>query len=121
MKTKSLFPCVLAAAVLLSLSACNSNTIEISSVGETMAYDKTILEAKAGETVKLTLRNVATSPAMVHDWVLVRPGKLEAIGIAAIAAGAAKDYLPDSPDILAHTHLVKPGESDTIEFKAPDV
>ena len=94
-------------------------TLEISSVGDTMAYDKTALEAKAGETVKLTLKNVATSPAMVHDWVLVKPGKAETVAMDGLKAGPDKGYLSESPDILAHTHLVKPGESDSIEFKAP--
>ena len=118
MKTQFVFAAALAAILF---SACDSSTeLNIASVGETMAYDKTVLEAKAGQTVKLTLKNNATSPAMVHDWVLVKPGKLEAIGTAAIAAGPSKDYLPDSPDILAHTKLTKPGESDTIEFKAPE-
>jgi azurin len=84
-----------------------------------MAYDKTTLEAKAGSTVKLTLKNNATSPAMVHDFVLVKPGTENEIGAAGIAAGPAKDYVPDSPNVLAHTKLLKPGESDTITFTAP--
>src|SRR4051812_16405120 len=98
MKTKSRFICVQLAALFL-LSACQDN-LEISSVGDTMAFDKTVLEAKAGSTVKLTFHNVATSPAMSHDWVLVRAGKEEAVAMAGLTAGQAKDYLPDSPDIL---------------------
>jgi azurin len=110
----------LAAPIFLAaLSACNSN-LELSSVGDTMAYDKTLLEAKPGQSVKLTFHNVANSPAMLHDWVLVKPGTIEAVANAGIAAGPGKDYIPDSPDILAHTRLTKPGETDSIEFKAPD-
>lgn len=108
------------AATLLSLSACMGNSIEISSVGDTMAYDKTLLEAKAGETVKLTLRNSAKSPAMLHNWVLIQPGSTDRVVMAALQAGQGKGYLPDgSPDVIAHTRLTNPGESDTIEFKAP--
>ena len=119
MKTRDFVP-ALAFAMAAALSACNQS-VELSSVGDTMAYDKTLLEAKPGQSVSLTFHNVATSPAMQHDWVLVKPGKEEAVATAAIAAGPGKDYMPDSPDILAHTKLTKPGESDSITFKAPDV
>jgi len=116
MKTQLLLPVL---GALLALSSCNGNSVELSSVGDTMAYDKTTLEAKPGEKVSLTFHNVATSPAMQHDWVLVKPGKVNDVANAALAAGPSKDYIPDSQDILAHTKLTKPGETDTIEFTAP--
>lgn len=104
----------------LGIQACTNTTeLNLSTVGDTMAYDKTTLEAKAGSTVKLTLKNNATSPAMIHDFVLVKPGTENEVGAAAIAAGPGKDYIPDSPSILAHTKLLKPGETDTITFTAP--
>jgi azurin len=105
---------------LTSLCACdNSTELNIETVGDTMAYNLTTLQVKAGSTVKLTLKNDATSPAMQHDWVLVQPGKEQAIALAGITAGPGKDYIPDSADIIAHTKLTKPGESDTITFTAP--
>lgn len=109
-----------ALVALTALSSCDSTTeLNIETVGDTMAYNQTTLQAKAGGTVKLTLKNNATSPAMQHDWVLVKPGKEQAISLAGITAGPGKDYIPDSPDIIAHTKLTKPGESDTITFTAP--
>ena len=30
-----------------------------------------------------------------------------------------KGYIPDSPDILAHTKLINPGQSESIEFTLP--
>lgn len=111
------------ASALLALSAfpaCDNTTeLTISPVGDTMAFSLTQMEAKAGSKVTLTLKNVATSPAMQHDWILVQPGKDQEVSTAAYAAGAAKDYIPDSPSIIAHTKLTKPGESDTITFTAP--
>jgi azurin len=119
MKNKSFFAMALAAA-LMGLSACMGNSIEIGSKGDTMEYDKTLLEAKAGETVKLTMKNRATSPAMIHNWVLIQPGSTDKVVMSALQAGQAKNYLPDgNPDVIAHTKLLNPGESDTIEFKAP--
>jgi uncharacterized protein len=110
----------LAILLTLSFSACMGNSIEISSVGDTMAYDKTLLEAKAGETVKLTMRNGAKSPAMIHNWVLIQPGSTDRVVMAALQAGQPKNYLPEnSPDVIVHTKLLNPGETDSIEFKAP--
>jgi azurin len=102
-------------------SACDSTTeIELGTVGDTMAYDKTSFDVKAGSTVKLTLKNNGTSAAMQHDFVLVKPGTEQEVDNQSMAAGPAKDYLADSnPNILAHTKLLKPGESDSITFKAP--
>ena len=31
----------------------------------------------------------------------------------------AKGFIPDSPDIIAHTKLVQMGQSDTVEFSLP--
>jgi azurin len=108
---------VLAAA---ALAGCDSTAeLSLNSVGDTMAYDTTSLTAKAGQTVKLTFHNNATVDAMTHDWVLVKPGTEAAVANAGMAAGAAKGYFAESPDVLAHTKLLKPGETDEIEFKAP--
>ena len=105
---------------VVGTSACESKTeLELGSVGDTMAYDKTLLEAKAGSTVTLTLKNNGTSPAMQHDWLLVKPGTEQEVDNTSMAAGPAKNYIADSPNILAHTKLLKPGESDTITFTAP--
>jgi azurin len=102
-----------------SASTTASTTIDIASVGETMAYDKTTLEVKAGSRVTLNLKNNATSGAMRHNWVLTKPGTADAIGAAGIPAGEAKGYIPDSPDIIAHTPLSQPGGSVSVTFTAP--
>ena len=115
-----LFVTACALTALSVLSACDNTTeLNIETVGDTMAYNTTNLEAKAGSTVKLTLKNNATSPAMQHDWVLVQPGSEQEVSLAGITAGAAKDFIPESPKIIAHTKLTKPGETDTVTFTAP--
>ena len=102
------------------LSGCSKNTeIELATVGDTMAYDRTVLEAKAGGTVKLHFKNSGTSPAMQHNFILVKPGTDNDVAMAGLSAGAAKDFIPDSPNIIAHTKLLKPGEDVTITFAAP--
>ena len=102
------------------LTGCSSNTeLELGVVGDTMAYDKTVLEVKAGATVKLHFKNGATSVAMQHSFILVQPGKDNEVAMAGLTAGASKDYIPDNAAIIAKTKLLKPGEEDTITFTAP--
>jgi uncharacterized cupredoxin-like copper-binding protein/glucose/arabinose dehydrogenase len=84
-----------------------------------LKYDQTLLTVKAGSRIRLVFRN---SDDMLHNFVLAAPGKGESVGAAALALGvdgAAKNYVPDSADVLFHTALVLPEGSDTIYFTAP--
>jgi azurin len=59
---------------------------------------------------------------MLHNFVLCTPGQGQAIGALALnlgVAGAAKNYVPDSPEVLYHSAVIQPGASDTIYFIAP--
>ena len=79
------------------------------------------LEVRAGERLSLTFSNPDVVP---HNWALIQPGKLAAIGDAvnrliASPQAAARHYVPDSPDVLAWTAMINPGRSTTIHFTAP--
>jgi len=101
-----------------SAGAAASNNINISAVGETMAYDQTSLNVKAGSQVTLTFKNPSTTQK--HNWALVKPGKENDVALAGIQAGEAKNFIPEgNPDMIAHTKLVPPGGSDTVVFTAP--
>jgi len=96
-----------------------SNNIELTA-GDQMKYDKIELRVKANEKVTLTLKNIGTQPkeAMGHNFILLKDGT----DLAAFAASAvnALDHIPaNNPAIIAHTKLLGPGESDTIEFTVP--
>jgi azurin len=59
-----------------------------------------------------------------HNWMLARPGALQAIGNLANLMitdpqGLAKHYVPDSKDVLVYTDMANPKESFTIHFDAP--
>ena len=88
----------------------------ISTLGETLLFDKSDLYVKAGDDI--TLKFINNASAMKHNFVLVKPGKADEVGIAGIKAGEIKDYIPDSPDMVAHTKLIGKGE-EIITFKAP--
>lgn len=90
-----------------------------------LAYDKTELTGKVGARVSLTLSNIDGPLEQPHNFVLLKPGKIDAVGTLATAMitdpkALEKNYIPEqSTDILAHTPLVQPGESVTIEFTLP--
>ena len=79
------------------------------------------LIVKAGERVSLTLKNPDVVP---HNFVLIKPGQLQAIGdqanrLITDPQGLARHYVPDSPDVIAYTDMTNPGETSTIYFEAP--
>ena len=86
-----------------------------------MQFEQKELRAKAGERLSLTFNNVDQMP---HNWVLVKPGTAENVGASADRLITepdvlARNYVPDSPDILCHTRIIDPQKSMTIHFTAP--
>lgn len=96
-----------------------SNTIELTA-NDQLKFDKIELHVKANEKVTLTLKNIGTMPkeSMGHNFILLKDGT-DLAGFAAEAV-SAPDHIPaNNAAILAHTKLLGPGESDTIEFTVP--
>ncbi len=118
-------------AIVLALagfaSAEDATVIELkpsANASTPLAYDKTEFTLKAGAKVKLTLNNSGGILPQPHNFLLLKPGTLDKVGALANAMlsdpkGMEKSYTPDTPDILAKTKLVQPGQSETIEFTAP--
>jgi len=86
-----------------------------------LAYDTKTISAKAGQKIKLTFTNTHPTLPQPHNIVIGKLGTKDKM--MSIAMGAMtlvdKGYIPDSPDILAHTKLLQPGSSETIEFTVP--
>src|SRR6202042_1805464 len=83
-----------ALAGALSLAPCKGTAqINLGTVGETMTYDQTAFTVQAGQTVHVVLTNHATSQVMKHNFVLVQPGKEDAVATAGTTAGEAKGYV----------------------------
>ena len=84
-----------------------------------LQFDRTLLEVRSGQRVQITFTN---PDEMLHNFVLTNPGKGQEIGEIALAMGIdgpARNYVPDSPDVLAHTALLQPDTTETIYFTAP--
>ncbi len=83
-----------------------------------MRYETLRIEAPAGATVRLVIDNrQTTSPAMIHNVVVVRgQADVERVGRA---AASVRDNIPSDPAILAFTPLAGPGERLAVVFEMP--
>ncbi len=90
---------------------------------DTMKYNLTRIEVKAGQEVKITLTNTGSMPkaAMAHNWVLLKKGTDGKVFADAAVTAQATDYLPAAlaDQVIAHTKLLGAKQSDEITFKAP--
>lgn len=84
-------------------------------------YSKTTLEAPAGSKITLKFNNKTDAAAAVgHNWVLVKPTTEDSVVNNGTAAGDAAGWIKaDDPNVIAHSKLIKGGESDTVTFDAP--
>jgi azurin len=99
-----------------------SGVVHITS-NDQMRFSAGRINVKAGQAITIELKNEGKLPkeAMGHNLVVLKPG-LDPMSFAMKAVAAkATDYIPaDAGDqIIAHTKLLGPGESDTIKFDAP--
>jgi azurin len=97
-------------------------TLELTA-NDAMKFSATRLEVNAGQEVKLVFTNLGTMPkvAMGHNVVILKKdADVKAFADAAVAA-ASTEYIPagKADQIIAHTKLLGPKQSDEITFKAP--
>ncbi|ETN94552.1 azurin [Zhouia amylolytica] len=89
-----------------------------------MKFNLKEIKVKAGDKVKLTLKHIGKldKNVMGHNFVLLAQG-VDLVDFATKAA-TAKDteYIPEGSenDVLAHTKILGGGETDIIEFEAPE-
>lgn len=90
---------------------------------DSMKFNLTRLEVKVGQEVKVILTSMGSMPkaAMAHNWVLLKKGTDAKAFVDAAVAAAATDYMPASllDQVIAHTKMLGPKQSDEISFKAP--
>jgi azurin len=113
-----------AAAAAPAAPAANLPVLEITikpDAANPLAYDTKTISAKAGQKIKLTFNNTHPTLPQPHNIVIGKLGtkdKMMAIAMSAMTL-VDKGYIPDSQDILAHTGLIQPTKSETIEFTVP--
>ena len=100
----------------------SATEIVIRPVGNELRYEQTAFSVEAGQEIILVFENVATSPAMVHNVVVLTSNEdddVNRVGVAGMAAGEANSYVPDDEAVLAYTPLAKPGETVRVTFTVP--
>ena len=104
-----------------TLRSLGASVFVIHTVPEQMLYDKALLVVEPGKPVEIILKN---DDSMQHNLVVVAPGALEEIGLAAEKMAPQPDaflrlYVPDSPKVLFATKLLDPGQQAKLAFTAP--
>jgi uncharacterized cupredoxin-like copper-binding protein len=107
---------------MMSSLVAEDQEITIGTLHGKMRFDVDSFQVKPGATVRLTLKN---TDEMQHNLLILTPGEGMPLEIAqkAWALGAEavkKSFVPDGPEVLFHTRIVDPQQSDTISFTAPD-
>jgi putative heme-binding domain-containing protein len=90
--------------------------------GSNLTFATPIFRARCGEPLRVTLVNPDVVP---HNWALVQPGALKQVGdltnrFISDPDAPLRHYVPDTPEVLAFTDIVSPGEEFSIYLTAPD-
>lgn len=90
---------------------------------DTMKYNVTTIEAKAGEQLKVILTNTGTQPkeVMGHNWVLLKAGSDGAAFSTAAVAAKDTNYIPAAlkDQVIAYIDLLGPRKSGEVVFTVP--
>ena len=90
-----------------------------------ISWDTTAITAKAGQKVKLTFENQHPTAPLQLNFILGKIGSKDRLIAASntmmtdMAKWMAAGFIPESPDVIAHTKLLNPGQTETIEFTIP--
>ncbi len=100
-------------------AAATELSLNIKTPGEELQFEPASLSATADQQVTVNFEN--GSATQKHNWVLVNGGDdvAQQIDEAAAAAGEDNGYIPDGPNIVAHTNLLDAGATDSASFTLP--
>ena len=108
--------------LLASFDELVVRTIRVEAVPAAMKFNIGRFSVIAGEEIEIEFINPDEMP---HNLLIVGPGALESVSLKAEAMAKepdafAKNFVPDSPDVLFATKLINRGESARLRFTAPD-
>jgi azurin len=92
-----------------------------------MRYDNTAFEVKPNQKIAVTFKNIGTTPkfSMGHNFVVLDK-TITTTNVTTFldkaSTEAAHDYVPPgAKEVLAHSKLLGPGETEVVTFNAPFV
>lgn len=94
--------------------------VKLSTTGQEVMFDQQRLDLPFGKTIRLCYKNDAPLDSQIsHNVAIIRPERVAAV----MAVLQEHDYnlssVTGSPDILALTRVLNPGQEDTIDFVPP--
>jgi putative heme-binding domain-containing protein len=116
----SLLPEAEAVEARSRLKSLDVNILVIRPIRDQMQFDRKQIAVEAGKAVEILFDNTDIMP---HNLVITEPGAMAEVGGLAEKMGLegqARDFLPDSKEILWATRLVTPGQSAKLSFTAPE-
>lgn len=117
----STLPSAERARIEADLDALTVRQITLTAVAAQMRFDLAQFTVYAGEDIELVFVNADEMP---HNVLITAQGALETVSLkaeamAATPDGFAKQFVPDTPLVLAATKLIGPGETARLRFTAP--
>lgn len=122
-KLVTLLPAAGAGKLRKTLASLGIRSVTIRAVPHGMKYDRAHLVVQAGRPLEIIFENPDT---MSHNLVVVTPGAVQEIGVAASRMNSAsptwkgRSYVPDSPKVLSATRMVHTLQSETLTIVAPE-
>ena len=92
------------------------------SMRDGLRFEPPRFSAKPGEEIILEIENVDATQ-QTHNFLLVKPGRREAVVEAALALGErgpAESFVPKNPDVILHTALLEIDKLATLKFRVPN-
>jgi len=91
-----------------------------------MRYDLTAFDVSPGQKVAVTFKNIGKTPkySMGHNFVLldrtITTANVQSAFLDKASMEASHDYVPSgAKEVLAHSKLLGPDESEVVTFNAP--
>ena len=97
-------------------------TFNIGAIGNTMSemkYDIESITVKEGSWIRINLENKGIDNAMMHNIVFINYGTRKKVASEAIKIWPSQNFVENKKNIIAYSGVSKPGETVTLEFKAP--
>lgn len=104
------------------LRALGVQVVRVRTIPEQLIFDLKWFAVQAGKPVQIILEN---PDAMQHNLVVGQPGSVQEIGTKGAAVPLSADpevkaYVPDTPLVLQATRLLNGGETERLNFTAPE-
>ena len=106
-----------------SSESLKSYEFSINAIGNSMsdmAFDTKELKVQAGAGVTINLVNKGTDGAMLHNIVIVKPGREKDVAMEGLNLKDQNYFNASNPDVIAGSAIADPGATVSLVFKAPE-